>query len=469
MSFDNGNKSTSIIARVQISFHHELLPPEIWMNIIECCPKASQRRCLSLSRAFHDRTIPVLFRKIIICFGAWELWVADRRGDEDAKEKPVGELDKTRSMRSYHLLRRIMRDASFATAVKTVEVEAYMRDECESVFENLRPCLSSRIYSFVTLPFHKFKGLQHLGNWTNVAILDPLLDDYQNVNMDEETFPKLRGLHVFFTAPTNMRSALGSFLQRITQLSLQFLRGLKGLEVLLQSLPHVQSLTLHALNEAQAEELFVAFEHGPFNLPSLTQLKICSGDYEDTLTVLLESEVVLLAGVVRGIPALQRFDCSFYIAPANLGILFSAISSLKRLHVLGLHVDMLNPTERCLGEVIRRIPTELDALALSLSGVTLVKPELAELFTRCQHLSHFYLHIEIEDDNEVDVTPLDIAQMGKFLRLVGLLGAFHSVKREDGTLILSERWSYRKITFREIDECSSPEWKWLMGDRTFEF
>ncbi|TFY68495.1 hypothetical protein EVJ58_g961 [Rhodofomes roseus] len=442
MSFDNGNKSTSIIARVQISFHHELLPPEIWMNIIECCPKASQRRCLSLSRAFHDRTIPVLFRKVIICFGAWELWVADRRGDEDAKEKPVGELDKTRSMRSYHLLRRIMRDASFATAVKTVE--------------------ASNAYT-------SFKGLQHLGNWTNVAILDPLLDDYQNVNMDEETFPKLRGLHVFFTAPTNMRLALGSFLQRITHLSLQFLRGLKGLEVLLQSLPHVQSLTLHALNEAQAEELFVAFEHGPFNLPSLTQLKICSGDYEDTLTVLLESEVVLLAGVVRGIPALQRFDCSFYIAPANLGILFSAISSLKRLHVLGLHVDMLNPTERCLGEVIRRIPTELDALALSLSGVTLVKPELAELFTRCQHLSHFYLHIEIEDDNEVDVTPLDIAQMGKFLRLVGLLGAFHSVKREDGTLILSERWSYRKTTFREIDECSSPEWKWLMGDRTFEF
>ncbi|KZT64739.1 hypothetical protein DAEQUDRAFT_585906 [Daedalea quercina L-15889] len=478
------------------SFHHELLPPEVWVVIIEHCTRASQRTCMSLSRAFHSRTFPILFCEIILCFGAWEAWVADEQLMDTAEDiQRYDELDETRSSRSFDILRRITLDPSFAGVVRSLEIEAYMKDGSKGVFEkcclieairclpNLEgffwngcspspslgvldalaeSCarlqeLAFPILSFVTLPFHKIRGLRWIAfNWTIEDILDPLLDNYQDVKINEETFPNLRELHLFFTTPPSVR-LLGGLLNQITHLNLLFIRDLGCLEVLLQNLPHVQSLTLQTLRENQEEQLFMAFTYAPFNLPRLTQLKICGEENEDAL---LSTNVTLLAEVVRGIPTLQCFDCSFCIAAAHLELLFSAILSLKHLRVLGLHIGHLTNHDT-VRDVLRKVPSQLDALALIVSGGALNEYELAELWTRCQRLRYLYLCVWSDDD----VTAQDLARAGKSLQLVGLKSSFHYVEREGEDVRLSEKWSDRKVEFRGTDDFGCAEWEWLMREK----
>ena len=228
----------------------------------------------------------------------------------------------------------------------------------------------------MTLPFWKLRRLRWIAfNWTVEDILDPLLDKYQDVKLNEETFPDMRELHFFFTSPASVRS-LGSYLNQITNLNLLFIRDLENLHDLLRNLPRVESLTLQTLRENQEDQLLAAFEHGPFDLPRLTQLKICGEENEDSL---LLADVTALAGVVRGIPSLQCFDCSFCVAAANLEVLSSAILTLKHLRVLGLHIGHLTAEQDSVRNVLRQMPAKLDALALVISGGHLNEYELAEL------------------------------------------------------------------------------------------
>lgn len=227
----------------------------------------------------------------------------------------------------------------------------------------------------MTLPFWKLRSLRWIAfNWTIEDILDPMLDKYQDVKLNEETFPEMRELHFFFTSPASVRS-LGSYLNQFTHLNLLFIRDLENLADLLHNLPYVESLTLQTLRENQEDQLLAAFEHGPFNLPRLTQLKICGEENEDAL---LLADVTSLAEVVRGIPSLQCFDCSFCVASANLEVLSSAILSLKHLRVLGLHVGHLSADKDTVRNVLRQMPAQLEALALVISGGHLNEYELAE-------------------------------------------------------------------------------------------
>ncbi|KAH9829828.1 uncharacterized protein C8Q71DRAFT_389554 [Rhodofomes roseus] len=498
-SLESTLESLSVTTGVRNPFHHELLPPEIWVDVIGYCNKASQRTCLSLSRAFHSHTIPILFREIIIWLGAWEAWVADEQVDGPEKVALYDELDETQSLRSYDLLRRITLDASFAKVVKAVEVEAYMKDGSRVVYEKcclteairclpnlesfcwngcspspsleafnalVATCprlqnLALPIQSYVTLPFHKLKRLRWIAfSWTIEDILDSLLSNYQDVEINEETFPDLCELHLFFTTPASVH-LLGGLLKQITHLSLLFIRDLGHLEALLHNLPDVQSLTLQTLRETQEEQLFTAFTYAPFKLPRLTQLKI-RGD-ENYGDVLPSTNVTLLAEVLRGIPTLQCFDCSFRIAATHLQLISSAISSLQHLTVLGLCIGRLAPTRGSVREVFRQMPPALDALALFMSGSVLDEYELTELWTRCQRLRFLYLCTYRADD--VEITPQDLATAGNSLQLVGLGNAFHYVEREGGDVKVSEQWSDRRVEFRRVDDFDCPEWEWLMREK----
>lgn len=325
---------------------------------------------------------------------------------------------------------------------------------------------NSSIFSFIKLPFHKIKNVRLIEfSCTVDEIIDPLLDDYLDVSIDEETFPELRELSFFFTRPAGV-SSLGGLLQQITHLSLLFLHDLSHLEVLLQNLPHVQSLTLQALRDDQEEQLFAAFKHGPFNLPHLTQLAIIGEDREDAFKQLPATSVPLLAELVRGIPTLRCFDCSICIASTHMELLLPA---LKQLRVLGLHVGPVDSRGLFCG-IVRHIPTELDALALfvSLSGV-IHGHEWAELWTRCQRLRYLYLRSCHDDEDDVEGALEFLAEAGKSLRLVGLQNAVHYVERDDGSVRLSEKWSKRKLEFRGVDDFGCPEWEWLMRETNFDF
>ncbi|KAH9837955.1 uncharacterized protein C8Q71DRAFT_847695 [Rhodofomes roseus] len=458
-SLESTFESLSVTTGVRNPFHHELLPPEIWVDVIGHCNKASQRTCLSLSRVFHSHTIPILFYEIIICSGG-------RAGKS-------GTLRRAGRNAVIEVVRPPALDASFAKVVKALEVEAYMKDGSrvhlllsESSMLLLRRVqgyrislfrrhahFTFRILSYVALPFHKLKRLRWIAfSWTHEDIIDPLLSNYQDVEINEETFPDLCELHFFFTTPASGH-LLGGLSKQITHLNLLFIRDLGRLEVLLHNLPDVQSLTLQTLRETQEEQLFTAFTYAPFKLPRLTQLKI-RGD-ENYGDVLLSTNVTLLAEVLRGIPTLQCFDCSFRIAATHLQLISSAISSLQHLTVLGLCIGRLAPTRGSM-------PPALDALALFMSGGFLDEYGLTELWTRCQRLRFLYLCTYSADD--VEITPQDLATAGNSLKLVGLGNAFHYVEREGGDVKVSEQWSDGTVAFRRVDDFECPEWEWLMRE-----
>ena len=111
-SLETTLEALSLRPPTQQTFHHGMLPPELWVVIIEHCTRASQRTCLSLSRAFHRRTLPLLFREVIVSFGAWESWVAEEQFDAAEDALPLRQLDEARSERSFNILRRITLDPS---------------------------------------------------------------------------------------------------------------------------------------------------------------------------------------------------------------------------------------------------------------------------------------------------------------------------------------------------------------------
>ncbi|KAH9924787.1 uncharacterized protein B0H18DRAFT_1011220 [Fomitopsis serialis] len=123
----------AILPRIHNPYHHKLLPPEIWMYITDYCTKTSQRTCLS-SPGIPQPHNPALFREII--------------RDE--------ELEETRSSRAFGVLRRITLDASFASAVRVLEIEAYMRNGSGGVFENC--CLVEAIQCLPNLERFIWKG-----------------------------------------------------------------------------------------------------------------------------------------------------------------------------------------------------------------------------------------------------------------------------------------------------------------------
>ena len=228
----------------------------------------------------------------------------------------------------------------------------------------------------MSLPFWKLGGLRRLAfHWQRENILEPLLDTYEDVKLDKATFPDMRDLYLFSITPARVIS-LCSCLDQLTHLHLLYIRNMDNLHGLLGSLPRIESLTLQTL---QGELLLEALQHGPISLPRLTQFKINGGESE---LIQSFSDVTTLAEVIRGIPSLQCFDCSFYVPHEYLEVMSSAILSLKCLRVLGLQIGDPVVHRYDARDLFRRMPTQLDALALVLSTGPLDGYELTEL-VRC--------------------------------------------------------------------------------------
>ncbi|KAH9926920.1 uncharacterized protein B0H18DRAFT_1004486 [Fomitopsis serialis] len=128
----------AILPRIHNPYHHELLPSEIWMT-------------------FHSRTIPALFREIIVCFSAWESWLSGMSDDE---------LDETRSSRAF-------------AVVRVLEIEAYMQNGSGGVFENC--CLIEAIQCLPNLERFLWMGCSPL---PSLGVVDALA----------ASCPRLRGL-----------------------------------------------------------------------------------------------------------------------------------------------------------------------------------------------------------------------------------------------------------------------------------
>lgn len=110
---------------------YNVLPPELWQEVVWHLPRSSRRACLSVSRMFHAFALRLVFTEVTIHFGAWETWDAEsEEPNQDAEA-----LEDERSCRSFDLLHRIAVDPLFANSIRDLEVHAFKVDGTRGAFE----------------------------------------------------------------------------------------------------------------------------------------------------------------------------------------------------------------------------------------------------------------------------------------------------------------------------------------------
>ena len=99
------------------------LPPELWIKIIKMLPRTAVPTCLRVNRLLHDIALPIVFARVVLRFGLLEvdyysLEVLNRNSDR------IHPLEDTVRRHAQELLDRIISDASFASVVLTLQIQA---------------------------------------------------------------------------------------------------------------------------------------------------------------------------------------------------------------------------------------------------------------------------------------------------------------------------------------------------------
>lgn len=95
------------------------IPPELWEYVVKRLPADDQRRCLSVSRWFHDLAHPLVFAHITIHIGIWK-----PNQDEGHITTDV-QFIKRRIIRNTELFHHIESSTQFAQIVKGMTVRAH--------------------------------------------------------------------------------------------------------------------------------------------------------------------------------------------------------------------------------------------------------------------------------------------------------------------------------------------------------
>lgn len=98
------------------------LPPELWQQVIQRLPQPDQCTCRLVSHAFHELATSLVFAKVTVKFGDWDVSEHDQHGplDTDQLERVIaGEAE------SFEVLESIVRNEWMAGMVRHLEVQAF--------------------------------------------------------------------------------------------------------------------------------------------------------------------------------------------------------------------------------------------------------------------------------------------------------------------------------------------------------
>ena len=104
--------------------YHPSLPLEIWIKIFKMLPREAALTCLSVNRLLHDIILPIVFARVVLRFTPFEAVcyppaVLLHNGDR------LHLLEDDVRRHAQELLGRIVSDASFAAAVRPLQIQAY--------------------------------------------------------------------------------------------------------------------------------------------------------------------------------------------------------------------------------------------------------------------------------------------------------------------------------------------------------
>ena len=99
------------------------LPPELWQHVLEHLTSTDRRTCRLVSHAFHGLATSLVFSKLTVKFGDWDVWDYHDRNvleDSDMLQKAFKAEDE-----SFEILECIAGNEWLAGTVKHLEVQAF--------------------------------------------------------------------------------------------------------------------------------------------------------------------------------------------------------------------------------------------------------------------------------------------------------------------------------------------------------
>ncbi|KAH9830574.1 uncharacterized protein C8Q71DRAFT_358930 [Rhodofomes roseus] len=464
-------------------------------------PRPSRRICLSVSRAFHDIALSLVFYEFTICFGAWESYT-------DAGYIQGDKLEDERSSRSFDLLYHIIVDPHFASVIRDMEVHAYKVDGERRAFEirecmhlnwnrtmrNLRPvprlfgdcarlsaqsllvhlarhgpqptvaiidslarlCRSLRhlsvpMESLGDLPLERLNRVCSIGISTTSMDLDAEITDHSfSTKMCTTIQESLQTLEVPFRRPADIPAAC---LPNLTHLNLVLMKTFDGLERVLRGLPDLRLLSITTAGPLHQDAVYACVSSLQSDLPNLESFGVSDLDH----TVLMD-EAQILADFLRNRLSLRRVDYAVNIPTGCIGLFLEAIGTLKNLEVF--HMAMLDQplTQEFSVGLLSRLPSSLVAMSLSTDGHLTDRNALSQFWAYFTNLQYLYIRTWAETDITVDA----IVEGSTTLELVGYNGRFYDVERRADQPLSLSPWSHRKLEFRNARDLGCEGWEWLM-------
>ncbi|KZT64726.1 hypothetical protein DAEQUDRAFT_584693 [Daedalea quercina L-15889] len=483
------------------------LPPELWVKIIESCPRGRTRTCLSVNKLFHDIALPIVFGRVVLSFGSFEAYQAPLSVTPRVRDWLHG-LEQSRTSRALEILERITEDQAFADVIKTLQVRACY-DESEMGRKAVADVAAHMERFHATIP--SLKRLRvFLWHWSYPRLTEgivqtlaescPLLERFEapafsmqglpvhllrNVKAIRTTWsdedytdlgihggnpvPVLESLLEKMQRPlTSQSNVESSLLHNVTDLELLFHDEYapRDLQTILRHAPCVQSLAMVPVrgdvDDEPQDKMYNALAALPSELPSFNSLAI--GPVDQRIT---EHQLGVLCSFLKSRPQLRRFSMRCTLTVVDVEPLFEALATLKKLEVLALYFgceDLGLPAKEWIHRLLDHVPAGLTALALDFDQGFANKETFTELWSRLPALEFVYVRVL----GGAALTPNQFIRGASNLQVVCFQDRFYDVEKVGGELrVVTPPWSSPKVRFRAVEDFGCADWEWLM--RQYEF
>ncbi|KZT64723.1 hypothetical protein DAEQUDRAFT_814778 [Daedalea quercina L-15889] len=472
--------------------HLSRIPSELLIKVVENVPRDAARICLFINRLFHDAALPVVFGRVVLSFGAFELCRCPEEVKPRVREQ-LRALEKNRTRRALEILERIAGDPAFASVVKALQIQVHYYQPLEddedaeaiamikvvhSMRTGLLPAAISSLKNLRVFQWH----CDHLSPTSHIiqqlVASCPSLERLEVPAFGMANLPVhlLRGVKSIRTTwsdraliqlacqskdPAPMLESL------ITDLELIFEHEYfpKDLLKILRHVPCLRSLEMaciQAIDEGPQDEIYKALQALPPGLPFFNSLAIAP-----SLERMTQAQLDTLCSFVKNRPRLRRFATRCFLAPEDAEPLFDALATLNKLEVLGLSLQCQDlPSKEWIRRLLKHIPAGLTALALGLEQGFVNKDTFTELWSRLPALE--FVHVSVRGAAAVLTPNQFIRGASDNLRVVCFQDRFYDVETVDqGLRVVMPPWPSRKVRLRTEEDFGCKDWEWLMRYHPF--
>ncbi|KZT63446.1 hypothetical protein DAEQUDRAFT_733822 [Daedalea quercina L-15889] len=473
----------------------DVLPPELWQHVLEHLPHPDQRSCRLISHAFHGLATSLVFARVVVNFGDWDLWDKFDRHEEEnpAAVELAAQKEAEQSAKSLGILESVVENGWFAGMVRCLEVHAFeIHERDTTLMGRLTNAIRSlrNLHSFVwhgedpspsldliitlstsstslrllslpmkclpSLPLTAFRSL-HTISVTSAEYTLELIEHTLSAQHCTMPMPYMHTVQLPYSVPSDIPI---SCLPNLTHLELVAMHSYIGLGALLRRVPQLRALALFSPVHDQGQ-IFAELAGAKSDVPHLAALALQGPS--PRVTVVSPAELTQLCDFLRDRAALRRLYFTFEIATEGLGVYLKTIATLKNMEIFDLRMQDQHFDRAFLAGLAQCLPASLSAMKLTSAGLLEDKDAFTDFWAHFTSLG--FLYVRTWEAGQVTVD--DVIRGAHRMELVGYNGLFHDVRYEAGARAVAQPpWPPRKTALRGVDDFGCDGWEWLMRHLT---